>query len=255
MTRLRLAGCAVLGERQVSCDPTVWWYVKGLSEILMLTGEIRGQVDRIWDAFWSGGISNPLEVIEQITYLLFLRRLDDLHILEENKAARLKKPLERRIFPEGKDDKGRAYDDLRWSRFKHFAPAEMYTLVSEHVFPFLRTLGGDDSTYAHPARVNQHVVIVRPTEILHTVFLEQLLLCAPMKRQLLKIAGAGATREAITKAEIEKLRLVCPPRSMQRRFAEVTARVKRARGAHYASLAELDALFASLQHRAFRGEL
>ena len=45
----------------------------------MLTGEIRGQVDRIWDAFWSGGISNPLEVIEQITYLLFLRRLDDLH--------------------------------------------------------------------------------------------------------------------------------------------------------------------------------
>ena len=43
----------------------------------MLTGEIRGQVDRLWDAFWSGGISNPLELIEQITYLRFLRRLDD----------------------------------------------------------------------------------------------------------------------------------------------------------------------------------
>ena len=49
----------------------------------MLTGEIRGQVDRLWDAFWSGGISNPLEVIEQITYLLFLRRLDELQTLEE----------------------------------------------------------------------------------------------------------------------------------------------------------------------------
>ena len=49
----------------------------------MLIGEIRNQVDRIWDAFWSGGISNPLEVIEQITYLLFLKRLDDLHTLEE----------------------------------------------------------------------------------------------------------------------------------------------------------------------------
>ena len=67
----------------------------------MLTGEIRGQIDRIWDAFWSGGISNPLEVIEQITYLLFIKRLDDLQTLEENKADALKKPMERRIFPEG----------------------------------------------------------------------------------------------------------------------------------------------------------
>jgi len=46
---------------------------------LWLTGEIRTQIDNIWNAFWTGGISNPLEVIEQITYLLFLRRLDDLH--------------------------------------------------------------------------------------------------------------------------------------------------------------------------------
>jgi type I restriction enzyme M protein len=115
----------------------------------MITGNVRNQIDAIWDAFWSGGISNPLEVIEQITYLLFLRRLDDLQTLEENKAARLKKPMERRVFPVGKDPKGRAYDDLRWSRFKNFAPADMFTVVSDHVFPFLRTLGGDDSTYAH----------------------------------------------------------------------------------------------------------
>ena len=114
----------------------------------MLTGEIKNQIDRIWDAFWSGGISNPLEVIEQITYLLFLRRLDDLHTLEENKAAQLKKPMERRVFPKGKDPKGRPYENLRWSRFKNFAPAEMFTVVGEHVFPFLRTLGGDNSTYA-----------------------------------------------------------------------------------------------------------
>ncbi len=89
----------------------------------MITGDIKSQIDQIWNAFWSGGISNPLEVIEQITYLLFLRRLDDLHTLEENKSARLKKPMERRVFPEGKDPKGRPYEDLRWSRFKHFAPA------------------------------------------------------------------------------------------------------------------------------------
>ncbi len=102
----------------------------------MLTGEIRNQVDQIWNAFWTGGISNPLEVIEQITYLLFLRRLDDLHTLEENKANRLTRPMERRVFPEGSDSRGRPYEDFRWSRFRHFAPADMFTVVSEHVSLF-----------------------------------------------------------------------------------------------------------------------
>ncbi len=115
----------------------------------MLTGNLRSKIDALWNTFWTGDIANPLGVIEQITYLLFLKRLDDLHTLEENKAVRLKlKQLERRVFPEGKDPKGRAYDDLRWSRFKHFEAKEMFTVVSEHVFPFLRTLGGDGSTYA-----------------------------------------------------------------------------------------------------------
>ena len=114
----------------------------------MLTGELRSQIDAIWNAFWTGGISNPLEVMEQITYLLFLRRLDDLHTLEENKSLRLGKPMERRSFPEGMDIKGRDYNDLRWSRFKHFAAADMYTVMGEHVFPFLRSMGGDGSTYS-----------------------------------------------------------------------------------------------------------
>ncbi len=115
----------------------------------MLTGDIRSKVDALWNAFWTGGISNPLEVIEQITYLLFLKRLDDLHTLEENKSTRLKKPMDRRVFPEGKDPKKRPYADLRWSRFKHFEAKEMFEVVNDHVFPFLRTLGGDGSTYAH----------------------------------------------------------------------------------------------------------
>jgi type I restriction enzyme M protein len=118
----------------------------------MITGEIRNQIDRIWDAFWSGGISNPLEVIEQITYLLFLRRLDDLHSLAVNKAATLKKPLEHPVFPPGKDPKKRPYEDFRWSKFNHFAPKEMHEVVGEHVFPWLRALGGDGSTYAHHMR-------------------------------------------------------------------------------------------------------
>jgi type I restriction enzyme M protein len=118
----------------------------------MLTGELRSQVDAIWNAFWSGGISNPMEVLEQITYLLFIRRLDDAHTLEENKALTLGKPISNRVFPAGKDEKGRDYQDLRWSRFKNFAPAEMHKVVGEHVFPFLRQLGGsrDASTGAPP---------------------------------------------------------------------------------------------------------
>ena len=115
----------------------------------MITEELRNQVDRIWDAFWSGGISNPLEVIEQITYLLFLRRLDELQTLEETKARTLgQEAVERRIFPAGKDKHGRSYDDYRWSKFKDFEARDLYQLVGEHIFPFLRTLGGDDSTYA-----------------------------------------------------------------------------------------------------------
>ena len=67
----------------------------------MLTGDLKSKIDQIWNAFWSGGIANPIEVIEQITYLLFLRRLDDLHTLEENKANRLKKPHGAPHLPRG----------------------------------------------------------------------------------------------------------------------------------------------------------
>jgi len=114
----------------------------------MLTGEIRGQIDQVWNAFWSGGISNPLEVIEQITYLLFLKRLDEQEIAEELKANREKKPMQKRFFPEGKDGKERPYQDYRWNRFKNFDPRDMYIIVSEHVFPWLRTLGGNGTTYS-----------------------------------------------------------------------------------------------------------
>lgn len=116
----------------------------------MLTGEIRSQIDQVWNTFWTGGISNPLEVIEQITYLLFLRRLDDLQTAEEKKAQTLKKKdLDRRFFPEGKDKLGTPYSEYRWSKFKNLGdPGRMYNIVAEHVFPWLRTLGGADTTYA-----------------------------------------------------------------------------------------------------------
>ncbi len=118
----------------------------------MLTGELRNQVDQLWMAFFNMGVSNPLSVIEQITYLLFIKRLDDLHTREENKAKTLNQKMEREIFPNGKDDKGRPYQELRWSRFKNFESREMMTVVDEHVFPFLRTLSESGSSYGRHMR-------------------------------------------------------------------------------------------------------
>src|SRR6266480_3141332 len=107
----------------------------------MLTGDIRNQVDRLWDAFWSGGISNPLEVMEQITYLLFIKRLDDLNTAQEAKANRLKNQIENPIF-------NKKQQSLRWSQFKNDSPAKMYELVSTKVFSFIKELksGREDST-------------------------------------------------------------------------------------------------------------
>ena len=118
----------------------------------MITGELKSKVDRIWDAFWSGGIANPLEVMEQITYLLFIRRLDDLQTAKENRANRLGAAIDAPIFPADDDDEGRAHTDLRWSRFKDREPGEMFAIVSERVFPFLHQMGADDSTYTHHMR-------------------------------------------------------------------------------------------------------
>ena len=114
----------------------------------MIVGEIRSQIDSIWNDFWSGGVSNPLSVMEQITYLLFIRRLDELQLVEEAKAAALKKPVERRVFPEGDDPRGVPYDRLRWSRFKTDEPREMFRIVEEHVFPFIRDKVAADGAIA-----------------------------------------------------------------------------------------------------------
>jgi type I restriction enzyme M protein len=118
----------------------------------MLTGELRSRIDNVWNAFWAGGIANPLEVIEQITYLLFMRGLDDAHTLEERRTTRFGKPMERRIFPPGKDKIGRnggvAYEEMRWSKLKHKDPATMFETVSEHVFPFLRNMAEAGTAHA-----------------------------------------------------------------------------------------------------------
>ena len=106
-----------------------------------------------------------------------------------------------------------------------------------------------------PARVNQHVAIIRPTSGFDLRFLEQCLLFPSMKRRLLRIAGAGATREAITKDAIGRLTVIQPPRNEQDRFADMLVARQGLEVAQGRHLMAADALFSSLQHRAFRGEL
>ncbi|MCA9924090.1 MAG: SAM-dependent DNA methyltransferase, partial [Anaerolineales bacterium] len=128
----------------------------------MLTGDIRNQVDRIWDTFWTGGISNPLEVIEQLTYLLFIKRLDEIHTRAENKANTLGIPIENPIFPDPADPVGqrRAFalqgpnggewnpQDFRWSRFKNQPADRIYKTITEGVFPFMKQMTGEQTAFA-----------------------------------------------------------------------------------------------------------
>jgi type I restriction enzyme M protein len=110
----------------------------------VITGELKNKVDRVWDAFWSGGISNPMEVIEQLTTLLFIRRLDAINTREVNKAKHTG-DRDGIIF-------GPHQQDLRWSVFKNEEPGLMYKTVGDKVYPFLRNLGGDGSSYGEHMR-------------------------------------------------------------------------------------------------------
>ncbi|PDM39734.1 MULTISPECIES: class I SAM-dependent DNA methyltransferase [unclassified Geobacillus] len=107
----------------------------------MITGELKNKVDKIWETFWTGGITNPLTVIEQFTYLLFIKGLDEAETQREKEAALLGIEFER-IFPEDKQH-------LRWSKFKNLEASQMYEIVSKEVFPFIKSLHGNkNSAYA-----------------------------------------------------------------------------------------------------------
>lgn len=107
----------------------------------MITGELRNKVDKIWEIFWTGGITNPLEVIEQFTYLLFIKGLDDKETISENEAVFLGVDYEG-IFPKDKQY-------LRWNKFKNEEAGEMYRIVSDEVFPFIKKLHDNkDSAYS-----------------------------------------------------------------------------------------------------------
>jgi type I restriction enzyme M protein len=117
----------------------------------MLTGTLRNEINQLWETFWTGGITNPLTVIEQITYLLFIKRLDEMQTRREREAHLLEMPLQKPLYPPG-------YEALRWSNFKNLgAPEKMYELFTlgievNHtrlsVFDFMKNLAASDSPFA-----------------------------------------------------------------------------------------------------------
>lgn len=104
----------------------------------MITGELRNKVDKIWEIFWTGGITNPLTVIEQFTYLLFIKGLDDRQNSLEANAQLLGIEAEK-IFS---DDQ----QELRWKNFKQNPAQEMYDLMTKKVFPFIKTIHSDKNS-------------------------------------------------------------------------------------------------------------
>ena len=116
----------------------------------MITGELRNKVDSIWDIFWAGGLTNPLDVIEQITYLMFIHDLDDADIRRAKESAMLGLPYES-TFTKEVEIGGRKIDgsQLKWSVFRDFPAERMYTVMQEWVFPFIKELHEDkDSAYS-----------------------------------------------------------------------------------------------------------
>lgn len=139
----------------------------------MLSNTIKSEINKLWNQFWSGGISNPLTAIEQISYLLFMRRLDELD-LDEKKKSKFTKESYNSIFKgkfkipniDGAVDK----KTLRWSYFKHLEPGEMLAHVQTKVFPFIKELNGDGSNFGKHMR-DAVFIIPKPSLLTEAIYL------------------------------------------------------------------------------------
>ncbi|MEO1209730.1 MAG: class I SAM-dependent DNA methyltransferase [Cyanobacteria bacterium J06638_20] len=140
--------------------------------------ELKSQIDQLWDKFWSGGISNPLTAIEQITYLLFMKRVDELDQKKQadaeftgesytSKFAGTWIPPEYRQ-QENPEQYAIGRGTLRWSAFKHMQAEEMLQHVQSRVFPFLKDLNGEASNFSHHMK-NAVFIIPKPTLLVEAV--------------------------------------------------------------------------------------
>lgn len=121
----------------------------------MLNSGIKSKIDKLWNGFWSGGISNPLTVIEQISYLLFIKRLDDIDNANEKRSNRIGRPhnstfkeLNDKLNEKNNDENSNFnWELLKWSNFKHLEVEKMFEVVSQKVFPAIKLMGGEESSF------------------------------------------------------------------------------------------------------------
>ena len=110
----------------------------------MITGELKNRVNSLWEIFWTGGITNPLDVVEQMTYLMFIRDLDDADNTRAKESAMLGLPHQSLFTEEVKiGERIVPGKQLKWSTFRDFPAGQMYATVQELVFPFIKNLHGD----------------------------------------------------------------------------------------------------------------
>lgn len=126
----------------------------------MITGTLRNQIDKLWTEFWTGGITNPLTVIEQISFLMFARLLDIAETRAEKRAARLDKPF--------KGQFAKKEQHLRWQNFKNLPAEQMLKTVRDEVFPHFRSLGDSESTFAE-YMTDAQLLIQKPSLLVSAV--------------------------------------------------------------------------------------
>ena len=113
----------------------------------MITGELKSKIDSLWEIFWTGGLTNPLDVIEQMTYLMFIHDLDDTDNIKAKESAMLGLPYQSIFAGEVKiGDRVIDGSQLKWSVFHDFPAGKMYATVQELVFPFIKNLHGDKNS-------------------------------------------------------------------------------------------------------------
>ena len=134
----------------------------------MITGKIKSQIDAIWKSFWTGGISNSIDVLEQMTYLFFMKMLDDAQLNQEATAQAMGlKDFEdpKAVFKRGKwhnpdTDKDVPYSNLRWNVFRQFTPEKMFDTVRFDVFTFIKNISNDE-TSAYSRFMNDAVFLIQ----------------------------------------------------------------------------------------------
>ena len=131
----------------------------------MITGELKNKIDSLWEIFWTGGLTNPLDVIEQMTYLMFIHDLDESDNRHARESAMLGLPYESIFAKEVKiGDRSVDGSQLKWSTFHDFPAQKMYSVVQEMVFPFIKDLHANkDSAYA---KYMQDAIFKVPTPLM-----------------------------------------------------------------------------------------